>query len=57
MNEFYDDGIQILDFLRKNRAKYFSTRTMRLVGVELPIYYPRQTHTKNYDERILRLSI
>ena len=23
MNEFYDDGIQILDFLRKNRAKVF----------------------------------
>lgn len=40
MNEFYADGVQILDFLRKNRSEYFSTRKMRLVGVELPIYYP-----------------
>ena len=40
MNEFYDDGIQILDFLKKNRSAYFSTRNMKLVGVELPIYYP-----------------
>ena len=47
MNEFYDDGIQILDFLRKNRAKYFSTRTMRLVGVELPIYYPASESNEN----------
>ena len=40
MNEFYNDGIQILDFLKKNRSDYFSTRNMKLVGVELPIYYP-----------------
>jgi len=40
MNEFYDDGIQIIDFIKKNRTEYFSTKKMRLVGVELPIYYP-----------------
>jgi len=40
MNEFYEDGIYILDFLRKNRADYFSVKKMRLLGVELPIYYP-----------------
>ena len=33
MNEFYADGVEILDFLRKNRSEYFSTRKMRLVGV------------------------
>jgi|TARA_B100000900_G_C20576720_1_gene715669 hypothetical protein len=47
MNEFYDDGVQILDFLRKNRASYFSTRTMKLVGVELPIYYPASDSNEN----------
>lgn len=47
MNEFYDDGIQILDFLRKNRSDYFSTRKMRLVGVELPIYFPASESNKN----------
>jgi len=45
MNEFYDDGIQIIDFIKKNRTEYFSTKKMRLVGVELPIYYP--TSNKN----------
>jgi len=47
MNEFYDDGIQILDFLRKNRSDYFSTRKMRLVGVELPIYFPASESNEN----------
>ena len=40
MNEFYADGVEILNFLRKNRTDYFSTKKLRLVGVELPIYYP-----------------
>lgn len=40
MIEFYEDGIQILEYLQKHRASYFSTKTMRLVGIELPIYYP-----------------
>ena len=40
MNEFYDDGIQIIDFIKKNRTDYFSTKKLKLVGVELPIYYP-----------------
>jgi len=42
MNEFYQDGIQILDYLRKHRAEYFSVKKMRLLGVELPIYYPTE---------------
>jgi hypothetical protein len=40
MNEFYQDGIEIIDFLKKNRTDYFSTKKLKLVGVELPIYYP-----------------
>jgi hypothetical protein len=47
MNEFYADGVEILDFLRKNRSDYFSTRKMRLVGVELPIYYPASESNEN----------
>jgi hypothetical protein len=47
MNEFYTDGVEILDFLRKNRSDYFSTRKMRLVGVELPIYYPASDSNEN----------
>jgi len=33
MNEFYADGVEILNFLRKNRTDYFSTKKLRLVGV------------------------
>lgn len=40
MNEFYNDGVEIIDFLKKNRTDYFSTKKLKLVGVELPIYYP-----------------
>lgn len=40
MMEFYYDGVGILNFLKKKRGSYFSTKTMRLVGIELPIYYP-----------------
>lgn len=40
MNEFYEDGIQILDFLKKNRSKYFSSRGWHLVGCEIPIILP-----------------
>ena len=47
MNEFYDDGVQIIDFLKKNRSDYFSTRKMRLVGVELPIYFPASEVNEN----------
>ena len=45
MNEFYDDGIQIIDFIKKNRTDYFSTKKLKLVGVELPIYH--ETSNKN----------
>jgi len=37
MNEFYEDGVQILDFLKKNRSKYFSNRGWYLVGCEIPV--------------------
>lgn len=44
MNEFYQDGVEILNFLQKKRGEYFSTRHYKLVGVELPIYYPTETN-------------
>lgn len=38
--EFYEDGVAILDFIKRNRGKYFSAKHEELVGIELPIYYP-----------------
>jgi CRISPR/Cas system-associated exonuclease Cas4 (RecB family) len=37
MREFYDDGLAILDFIKKKRGEYFSIKGWYLVGVEIPI--------------------
>ena len=37
MREFYDDGLAILDFIKKKRGEYFSSRNWYLVGIEIPI--------------------
>lgn len=37
MREFFDDGIAILNFIKKRRSEYFSSRGWHLVGIELPI--------------------
>jgi len=37
MREFYNDGIAILTFIKKNRRTYFPSRKWHLVGIELPI--------------------
>lgn len=37
MREFFDDGIAILEFIKKRRSEYFSSRGWHLVGIELPI--------------------
>jgi hypothetical protein len=38
LTEFLEDGIEILNFITKNRLDYFNTRQLRLVAIELPIY-------------------
>ena len=37
MREFFDDGIAILEFIKKRRGEYFSSRGWHLVGIEIPI--------------------
>jgi len=37
MGEFYNDGITILNWIKKNRNKIFTIRRMRLLGIELPL--------------------
>lgn len=37
---FYEDGIAILEYVRKNRKSYFSSKGEWLVGCEIPILYP-----------------
>ena len=37
MREFFDDGIAILDFVKKRKKEYFSIKNWHLVGIEIPI--------------------
>jgi hypothetical protein len=37
LNEFYEEGVQIIEFIKKNRANYFSKKGWYLVGCEIPI--------------------
>ena len=36
--EFWLDGKHILEFLKKKRGGYFSTKTMKLAGIETLLY-------------------
>ena len=37
LREFFQDGVEILDFVKKRRADYFSKRGYKLIGCEVPI--------------------
>jgi len=37
LNEFYNDGVNIINYIKTKKAKYFSKRGWHLVGVELPL--------------------
>lgn len=37
LNEFYQDGVEILKYLKRKRTMYFSTKYIHLVGVEIPL--------------------
>jgi hypothetical protein len=37
LNEFYNDGVNIIKYIKTKKAKYFSKRGWHLVGVELPL--------------------
>ena len=37
LREFFQDGCDILDFIKKRRADYFSKRGYKLIGCEVPI--------------------
>ena len=40
LNEFYSDGVAILDWFKKKRSQFFSAKNEELLGIEVPIYHP-----------------
>jgi len=47
LSEFYQDGVEILNYLKKHRGKYFSKRGWHLVGIETPITMPPLQYNPN----------
>ena len=37
MREFYEDGINILEWFKKHRNQFFTTRNVVLLGIEMPL--------------------
>ena len=49
MRDFYNDGLSIIHYFKKNRKKYFAKKGWTLVGIELPILHPvNDTHKNIY---------
>lgn len=40
LQEFYEDGLAIIDWLKKHRTDYFTNKRYELVGIEMPLYVP-----------------
>jgi hypothetical protein len=47
MREFFDDGIAILEFIKKRKGEYFSSKGWHLVGIEIPIVIPPDKRYNN----------
>jgi len=39
LSEFHQDGIEILKYIKQKRASWFSNKTTKLVGVEIPLIH------------------
>tara|TARA_Y100000356_G_scaffold135100_1_gene146568 strand:- start:13151 stop:14068 length:918 start_codon:yes stop_codon:yes gene_type:complete len=46
MEEFYLDGIEILDYFKRKRGAYFSKKNTELVGIEMPILHEVENNDK-----------
>ena len=65
MRDFYDDGVAILNWIKKKSGGLFTTRNVRLLGIELPlllkisnnIYYKAFIDFALYDEDLNKLYI
>ena len=46
LQEFYEDGLEIIDYFIKKRGSYFSKRNYELIGCEVPIEVDLQKNIK-----------
>lgn len=68
LQEFYLDGLAILDWVRKKRSRYFSVRDVDLIGIEIPVLTQANKRIDNvtlkgaidfilYDKKLKKYSI
>lgn len=48
LDEFYNDGLDIIQFFKKERSSYFKTPGFELVGIEVPIFTPSEVNENVY---------
>lgn len=55
LEEFYEDGIQILKYIKQKRSIFFSSKYIKLVGVEVPLVYKLSNNVffKGYIDIVL----
>jgi hypothetical protein len=55
LSEFHNDGVEILGYIKRNRARYFSNRATYLVGVEIPLVWSvaKNVFFKGYIDVVL----
>jgi hypothetical protein len=46
MNDFYQDGVAIIEEFKRRRGQYFSKKNTELLGIEIPILCPTEDSDK-----------
>lgn len=46
LTEFYEDGAAILDYFKRHRSAYFSSKQHSLIGIETPLSLPLRNNIK-----------
>lgn len=56
LQEFWQDGVAILDYIKRNRSTYFSSRDEELLGIEteLKLQLPKNLTFKGFIDLVLR---
>lgn len=56
LQEFWQDGVAILDYIKRNRSTYFSSRDEELLGIEteLLLQLPKNITFKGFIDLVLR---
>jgi len=55
MREFYEDGVNILEWFKKHRSQFFTTRNVVLLGIEMPLMVglSKNLYLKGYIDFVL----